>query len=90
MALVCIVYDLHAPGQDWPAMDAAIKALGLPGGRAFNTTWFLATSLDPQDIFDRISHVADADDSLMVFRATAPGKWHALSDEWTDFLKKNL
>jgi hypothetical protein len=90
MAVVCIVYDLHTPGQRWAAMDKAIEGLKLNGGRAFNTTWFFATDESPQSIYDRIAHVVDQNDSLIVFRASSPGKWRGLSTEWSAWLKANL
>lgn len=90
MAVICIVYDLHSPGQAWSKMDEAIESLQQGGGRAFNTTWLLATSMTPNQVYERIAHVTDQNDKLMVFRATTPGVWKGLNQKWTDWLQENL
>lgn len=63
-----IAYDLDRPGQDYRAVQSAIKQLG-PWMHLQGSLFYVETWLNTQQAHDRISSVMDANDKLAVMHA---------------------
>lgn len=85
-----ISYDLNKPGQDYPELYKEIKLLGSTWCHPVDSTWFVVSTLLPDQIVSRLKAVTDPSDSIIVVRATAPGAWDRLSIEASEWLKTNL
>lgn len=84
-----ISYDLNRPGQDYPDLFKAIKALG-DWCHPVDSTWFVDTSADAVAIRDRLVRVMDGNDQMVVTRATVPGAWKGLSQDVSQWLMNHL
>lgn len=87
MAVAFVTYDLHRPGQAWPQMDAALKALG--GERALETFWFFPPAITVDHVVAAVQRVTDANDKWFVGTAKSPATW-ALTPAWTSWLQAKL
>jgi len=87
--LFSISYDLNKPGQDYPELYKEIKKLG-NWCHPVDSTWFVKTSLSASKVRDKLNAVMDSSDSLIVVKASAPGAWHGLNSEASQWLKDNL
>ena len=82
-----ISYDLKVPGKDYSALFDAIKNLSGEGywQHPLESTWVVYTTLDVNDIYEKLHSVMDNNDLLLVL-AVDPTKrqgWLAKSFwEW--------
>jgi hypothetical protein len=82
LSAVLITYDLHQPGQRYEKLAEAIKALG-PWWHYLESTWIVATTLTPDQIWDRISGPLDGNDSVLILNITGDASQGWLSkDAW--------
>lgn len=89
MRTYCISYDLRKPGRNYDDLYTAIKGCGA-WCHCLESIWLVRTTYSASQIRDLIWSTMDANDSIVVFQATAPGAWHGLSDQISDWLKSNL
>jgi len=89
MSVQSINYDLRRPGQDYPGLFDAIKALG-PWWHCLDSCWLIDTSLSSSQVRDTLQNHMDANDCLLV--AELKGDWasYGLSRECTDWLRAHL
>jgi hypothetical protein len=89
MSVQMISYDLRRPGQDYPGLFDAIKALG-PSWHCLESIWLVNTTLASAQVRDALRSHLDANDSLLV--AALEGNWAALglSRNCTDWLRQFL
>lgn len=88
--LFCISYDLNKPGQNYPELYDKIKKLASDWCHPVDSTWFIETTYSAREVVDAIRGVTDSSDSIIVTKASGPGAWYGLSNEASQWLKKNL
>ena len=67
--IYAINYDLKRPGQDYDALYTAIKSCGA-WWHYLGSTWLVDTSLNAQEIWDRLAPNVDKNDRVLVIRVT--------------------
>lgn len=87
MAVICVTYDLHNPGQRWKDIDEVMKGLG--AGRVLQSAWLVANRT-PAEVWTAIKVHIDENDDVLLMRITSATQWYGLSKEWTEWLQKNL
>lgn len=89
MTAYIISYDLSQPGQNYENLLKAIKSYGnwaMLGGSAY----IIISDSSPVQIRDNLNKELDLNDKLYVGVVTSPAAWIGISDEVSDWLKKNL
>lgn len=84
-----VSYDLVAPGKNYERVIGKIKqnhAWARLGGSAY----IVISDQTPADLRNAISADMDANDKLFVGAVGAPAAWIGLTDEVSEWLKKNL
>lgn len=84
-----ISYDLSHPGQRYENVLQAIKSYH-DWARLGGSAYIILTESSTAQVRDTISAVMDRNDQLFVGTVTSPAAWYGLSDEVSDWLKKNL
>lgn len=84
-----ISYDLNKAGQNYENVLKEIKSHG-PWARLGGSAYIIITSKSAAAIRDGIMAVMDSNDQLFVGVIKAPAAWFGLSEEVSDWLKKNL
>jgi len=69
MRNLIVAYDLMTPGQNYDAVRAAIRSLGLWYQFQYSL-FFVQAELTPKEAYDRIRLFMDANDKLVVAEAT--------------------
>jgi hypothetical protein len=64
-----VEYDLNKPGQDYPKVHEAIKALGA-WARIHPSFWYVKSPLTASQMAEKIWRAMDHNDSLIVVDAT--------------------
>jgi len=90
MKVFVICYDLNRPGQNYDSLFDAIKAISGYWCHAVDSTWFIASSMSAAQIRDKLLPHIDSNDDLLVSRQSGEAAWYGLSDEISDWLKKQL
>jgi hypothetical protein len=90
MSVVSVSYDLHQPGRAYEKIEEAVKGLAVSYGRILASMWLLETNYSPIEVFDRISAVLDANDSLVVGVFDQPAKWRGVHSSWNTWLPSKL
>lgn len=85
-----ISYDLNKPGKDYQDLYKKIKSLGSTWCHPLDSTWYLVSEYSAAQIRDALLSVMDNSDELLVTTASAPGSWHGLSNEVSQWLRNNL
>ena len=77
MKTYLVGYDLNKPGQDYPDLFKAIKAIGV-WWHDLDSTWIIKTDLNAEDIRDKLKPpVIDPNDHLLVVRLQGNwASWH--------------
>lgn len=84
-----ITYDLRKPGRDYSSLYSAIKKCGI-WCHPVESTWFIHTDETAVAIRDRLHATMDANDKVIVAKASAPGAWQGLPADASDWLKQYL
>jgi hypothetical protein len=70
MANYFVAYDLMSLGQNYQAVEAAIKKLGT-ACKLLNTTWYLKSGTGLEQVRDAVWAVIDKNDKLLVIDANS-------------------
>lgn len=82
MKLHLVSYDLHTPGQNYPAIVTRLQLLGAK--RVLYSQWMLRSHMDSAQLRDDLRRYIDANDRLLVVEVTqAPMAWHNLQTQIT-------
>ena len=84
-----IGYDLHKSGQDYSALIAAIKKIGI-WWHCLDSTFIVKSSLSEILIRDSLSKHIDSNDKILVVSLTGVGAWIGFEKECSEWLKNNL
>lgn len=63
-------YDLDRPGQNYPRLEAALKAFGT-WWHGLDSTWIVRADLSAVELRDQLSALVDSSDKLLVVDITA-------------------
>ncbi|MCB1443051.1 MAG: hypothetical protein KDJ72_08510 [Methyloceanibacter sp.] len=75
-----ITYDLNNPGQNYAAVEKAIKACG-EAGRVLETVWYLSSAMTGDQVLAKVWAAMDGTDRLLVVDARAA--WgQNIGDRW--------
>lgn len=69
MTVYQISYDLNRPGQDYPEIIAAIKALG-PWAQPLKSMWLVDSSRTAHELYAALKSHIDRTDGLLISRVT--------------------
>jgi len=89
MTAYIISYDLSQPGQNYENLLNAIKGYA-NWARLGGSAYIIISDSSPVQIRDKLNRELDSNDKLYVGVVTAPAAWIGMSDEVSDWLKKNL
>jgi hypothetical protein len=90
MATLMIGYDLNRPGQDYAALIERIKSHGR-WWHHLDSTWFVVTSLTPNEMCEELRRYIDSSDELLVLDVTRDSWWGVGFEQRAyDWLKENL
>lgn len=82
-----ISYDLYKPGQNYEAVIAEIKTLGL-WAAVHKSLWYVNSTLTATEAQARVWAKMDANDKLIVVDATNNNaSWRNLPDEVSNLIK---
>lgn len=84
-----VSYDLVTPGQNYERVLEKIKKNGA-WARLGGSAYIVLSDQSPADVRNSIATVLDANDKLFVGAIGAPAAWIGLTDEVSEWLKKNL
>jgi len=91
MQTYIIVYDLikERNSADYTKLINAIKSFET-WCHPTESTWLVQTKRTAQGIYDVLNPLMDANDKLLITRASADAKWKNLALEVSEWLKKAL
>jgi hypothetical protein len=84
MAIICVTYDLKAPGRNYQALFNYLE--GFVHCKRMESFWLLDTTYDPVTIRDNIRSLIDSNDVLFV--APIVRNWASLNFECAAWLKE--
>jgi hypothetical protein len=84
-----IGYDLNRPGQNYPELFAAIRAMG-GWWHYLDSTWLVRTTLTAQAVRDRLSPHIDRNDELLVAELSGAAAWVGFNEHASTTLKEIL
>jgi len=84
-----ISYDLSEPGQNYEDVLKAIKEYS-GWARIGGSAYVILSENSTAEVRDNIATALDSNDKLFVGTLNAPAAWVGLTDEVSDWLKKNL
>lgn len=91
MATLLIGYDLNRPGQNYPELFDAIKALGTTWWHHLDSTWIVVANLTPVQVRDRLGRHLDAGDELLVMDVSGDAAaWKGFDERGSQWLRDNL
>ena len=76
-----INYDLHRPGQNYTELYEAIKKLG-DWWHYLESTWLVDTSLNANQIFQRLKPSLDSNDSVLIVKFGTDYSGWLTQDAW--------
>ncbi len=82
-------YDLRKPGRDYSSLINAIKSYP-DWAHLLESHWGIVSNRSASEVRDHLAQFMDANDGLTVITATTPAAWRGLSDEISQWLKRNL
>ena len=68
--VILITYDLNSPGQDYPDLYDAIKAISSIWWHNLTSVWLVDTNLSTRQVHERIKRYIDKNDELFIVRIT--------------------
>jgi hypothetical protein len=89
VAAQLITYDLQRPGQNYPELFEAIKALG-SWWHCLDSTWIVDSSLSSEEILDRLRPHFDGNDKMLVVPLAYGWSTWGLDKECTDWLRQHV
>ncbi len=89
MSVFLIGYDLRAPGRNYQGLYDAIQSYP-DWAHVLESQWAIVTNKTAAEVRDHLQSYLDANDSLTVITARAPAAWTGLSQQLTEWLKRNL
>ena len=90
MSTFLIEYDLTQPGQNYDDLITYIKSFP-SWANHLKSAWFVTTNLTAAQVLDGVVKYLDANDKVMVINVSgASAAWYGLTQELTDWIKKNL
>lgn len=89
MAAYMVSYDLITPGKNYEKVIEKIKQ-SKNWARLGGSAYIVISDLSPAEVRASISAVMDANDKLFVGAIGAPAAWTGMTDEVSEWLKKNL
>ena len=89
MSAYIITYDLSQPGRNYADLYARIRSYGT-WATITESSWAIVTEQSPVAVRDHLSPALDSNDMLFVSTLGGSAAWLGLSDEISDWLKKNL
>lgn len=85
-----ITYDLN-DAKNYTALYDAIEEISIDWCHPVDSTWFVITNKNAEQILDHLLKVTDEDDNLIVaLMAKRDAAWFMPNDEACEWLKKNL
>jgi hypothetical protein len=89
-AVIMIGYDLKdKPIQTYAPLIEEIQKLATDWWHCLDSTWLVTTSLDVEQVRNRLRTRMDATDELLVITVTAPAAWF-FPEQCGDWLQRNL
>lgn len=82
-----VSYDLMKQGQNYEAIEDAIKSLG-DWARVTQSFFYVSTSFSLKEAFDRVNKSIDKNDKLMIIDAKS-AHWIHLPEEVSTYIKEN-
>lgn len=82
-----VSYDLMKQGQNYEAIEDAIKSLG-DWARVTQSFFYVSTSFSLKEAFDRVNKSIDRNDKLMIIDAKS-AHWIHLPEEVSTYIKEN-
>lgn len=89
MKTYLIGYDLNHPGQNYTALDDAIKGLGT-WWHCLDSTWIVKSNQSAEAIRNRLTPHVDSNDQLLVASLTGESAWSGFRDRCNSWLKENI
>ena len=89
MASYIITYDLNRAGQNYEALEKAIKSYGT-WAKIATTTFVIRSDNNSSGIRDHLKGQIDANDELFVGKLAGEGAWFGLGEKITKWLKEHL
>lgn len=89
MASFIITYDLNSSGQNYTALNDAIKSYGT-WAKIATTTYIIVSQKSASNIRDYLNQFIDNNDVLFVAKLQGEAAWCGLNEEVSNWLKKNL
>ena len=89
MTLRLITYDLNSEIRR-PPITAKIKELFPAWAKLSESSYAVETDLSPQQVYNLLSPMTDADDSLIVLTLNTPWWGHSRHDDVIPWLKSRL
>lgn len=89
MHVYLIEYDLNRPGQNYPELIDAIKALGA-WCHHLKSAWLVLSSASSVQVRDALLPQIDRTDDLMVMKLSGEAAWYGLSDEVSSWIRDRL
>ena len=83
-----VSYDLMKQGQNYEAIEDAIKSLG-DWARVTQSFFYVSTSFSLKEAFDRVNKSIDKNDKLMIIDAKS-AYWIHLPEKVSTYIKENL
>lgn len=90
MRTMLVGYDLNQPGQNYPGLHEALKAVPL-WWHYLDSTWLLRTEESAVQLRDRLSRHIDVGDELLVIEVTNPeAAWSGFDERASQWIRDNL
>lgn len=90
MRTILVAYDLNRPGQLYPALYEALKAVPL-WWHYLDSTWLLRTDESAVQVRDRLMQHVDANDELLVVDVTSPeAAWSGFDERASQWIRDNV
>ncbi|MGH3639639.1 MAG: hypothetical protein ACRDUX_11510 [Mycobacterium sp.] len=84
-----ITYDLRRPNQDYKGLYEALRNFA-GWCHGVDSTWFVSTQLNAEQIRSYLQPHLDRDDRLIVTRVGRDGAWQGLQADAGQWLQNNL
>lgn len=89
MASYVITYDLNKAGQNYEALEKAIKSYNA-WAKIATTTFVIRSDNSSNGIRDHLKAQMDANDELFVGKLSGEGAWSGLGEKVSQWLKDHL
>jgi hypothetical protein len=89
VASYVITYDLNKAGQNYEALEKAIKSYNA-WAKIATTTFVIRSDNNSNGIRDHLKSQMDANDELFVGKLSGEGAWSGLGEKVSQWLKDHL